>query len=412
MVNILITDSVFPKNAGDSAILIGMLEDLKKSFPHADITILSKYHEAAKERLSYPFLPNLFDSVRGWGGKGYPFDLPAILKAICRLTRNGVEHCGLDESVLEAYGEADLVISCGGGFINDYYNVYKVLAGYYVAHLFGKPTAIYAQSIGPLNLPVRRMLARAILDEFTVIATRDARSKIILEKIGVRKPEIVVAADASLNLPPADGKRATELLETLGLDPRKNYIAFSVRKWIYPSSPRPEKPFRNYVEELAKTADYLVDAHGVEVVFISTCNEEDYAFNDPQVAAQIIARMRHAEKATNVRGVYDPRDIKAIMGVMYVGICTRMHPLIFCTSMGVPAVGVEYEFKTREYLQALGLEEYCVRIEDITHEKLIMLIEDLIRKRARIAGQLKEKVKTLQRRSREVARILATKVGQ
>ncbi len=408
MVNILITDSVFPKNAGDAAILLGMLEDLESVFPKAEITVLSKYPDAARSRLSYTVLPGLFDDVRGWLGKGYPFDLPEIARSVYHASRKELQKSGLNESVLEAYQDADIVISCGGGFINDYYNVYKVFSGYYVAFCFGKPLVIYAQSIGPFEKFVRRSLARLILNKFSLIVTRDSRSEEILRRLGVDKPRIVVGSDAGLNLPVADTKRLTALLKSLGLDPSEDYIGISVRKWIYPGHSNPRRLHRKYICELAKMADDFIRNCDARVVFVSTCNEEDYGFNDPKVADEIIKQMRHPERTVNVRGVYDPRDIKAVMAIMRICICTRMHALMFSTTMGVPSIGIEYEFKTREYLKALGLEKYVVRIDEISHNTLLELTDSLLSQYDAIRNRMKAKIQALQSKNKAATRLLAS----
>jgi colanic acid/amylovoran biosynthesis protein len=105
--------------------------------------------------------------------------------------------------VLEAVRQADLVVSSGGGFVNDVFwwhgvGVLSVLA---MAQRLGKPTAMFGQGIGPLTHPVLTRLVTLIMPRLLVIGLREGSSSIpLLTSHGVERERIQVTGDDSLLL--------------------------------------------------------------------------------------------------------------------------------------------------------------------------------------------------------------------
>jgi len=401
---ILITDSVYPKNGGDSAILLQIIEDLGEKIPSADFTVLSRYSDSAEKELKWPVLQPL--GGENIFGKNFPFNLIQLTRASIFILFGKFEGKGPEKRTLRAYKEADCVISCGGGFIRDGYDLLGKLFGFMVARSFGKPLVIYAQSIGPLDKIYTKLPVRWVLDKFDLIITRDAHSAETLKSIGVVGPRIEVTADAAINLKPGSKERAREILEENLSSSERPLVGISVREWIYPSVNR-KNQLDHYTKTIARIADHVVDELGADVIFISTCNAPNYRYNDPKIAAGIKKEMANQKRATIIKEDYPVRDIKGLIGKMDLCICTRMHPLIFATTMGVPTVGISYEFKTMEYMRALGLEEYVVDIVDVDYDELKEKVDKAWERREEIGKKLKERVPILRKKAGLSAELVA-----
>lgn len=105
--------------------------------------------------------------------------------------------------LLDAIRDADIVVSSGGGFINDVWwwhgaGVLSVLA---MAQRLGKPTAMFGQGIGPLTNPLLRRHVRSTMPRLCVIGLREGvMSPAVLEVHGVARAQLTVTGDDALEL--------------------------------------------------------------------------------------------------------------------------------------------------------------------------------------------------------------------
>ena len=166
---ILITDFQCASNRGDAAILEGIVHSLGEYLPGAVITVMTGYPESAE----------IINQVNSAKQKMVPFRWAGIKKNIASLYlligaffyRRGIDLPGMKMLInrlsLEPYLDADLIISTGGGFLNDFYTPANLgrFWGLYFTKMLGKPVVIYAQSIGPLNKPFYRWIARCVLNK-------------------------------------------------------------------------------------------------------------------------------------------------------------------------------------------------------------------------------------------------------
>src|SRR5579864_1697438 len=169
-------------NAGDEAILAGMLGELRQQIPGLDPVVVSA--DPASTAAAYRV------------AAVSKIDKPALIAAV---------------------RDCDLILLGGGGLLQDYwrmdigdlfrpdahaaYSAYAALAA-----LFDKPLILYAVGVGPLRTDEGRRSARMICDEARLITVRDAESKTLLEELGVDGDRVHVTADPAFRLTvPATG---------------------------------------------------------------------------------------------------------------------------------------------------------------------------------------------------------------
>jgi colanic acid/amylovoran biosynthesis protein len=316
---ILVTDAFCSANRGDAAILDGILTGLRARLPDVALTVSTRF-------------PGLTRKMHG---------VDAIDD------RDVV-------AVAEAIDAADLVVGCGGSYLTDLYtlDLQPRLATIHAAARAGKRFVVFAQSIGPFKSPLSRMAARNALQDATWIHVRDPASAAVVRELGVTTP-VSVGVDAAVLGRPAPAPRGTPA----------PLLGVTVRRWHFPGSDDPAACQERYERAVAEACDaWAADTGGV-VRFLSNCTSlGGYAQDDRVTARRVAERMR--AKAEVVDAIDLPFDVvrgQAAACDMLLG--TRMHSLIFATTAGVPAVGIAYEFKTGEWLEAVGLGDYWRPIE-------------------------------------------------
>ena len=162
-------------NAGDEAVLAGMLATFREADPDLAVTVLSGDPEHTRRT------------------HGVAAVRRADVSAVARALR-----------------ASDGLVSGGGSLLQDRTSPRPVAYYAGVMHLArftGRPYAIHAQGLGPIRLLPNRWLAASALRGAAGVSLRDAASLNLARALGVRR-HIELAPDPALALAPArDGER-------------------------------------------------------------------------------------------------------------------------------------------------------------------------------------------------------------
>lgn len=198
-------------NIGDIAMLQACVFRLHDLWPDADIQVLAD----SPERLAQ-YCPGLTAVSPSIIGRSAPSRIPLSFRPAAEKVERRArslqagrkpELAGNDlrwePSRLHAIRQADIVVSSGGGFINDVFwrHGAKVMGSLAVAQRFGKPTAVFSQGIGPLtNAALIRLLMHS-MPRLAVIGLREGLgSAALLGKCGVESERFQVTGDDALLL--------------------------------------------------------------------------------------------------------------------------------------------------------------------------------------------------------------------
>jgi len=326
------------KNAGDEAILAGILQEIERRDPEACFTVFS-FDPADTER-------------RHAVGRR--------LEAISTSLRS-------PSRIRAAMRTSDLLISGGGSFLHEadfelHGRSYLFREGklrpvpYFLsivllARAQGLPVMWYAQGLGPLHtLSARRMVARAA-SASQAVTWRDPGSARLAYEVGVRAPVQLVVPDPAYALTPADPEAARAELSRCGVVPGSRYLAVCPRPWLGRSG---------YLQALGEALEKAGTALDLEIVFVPF-----HEIQDPPVCETLAAQPGFAGRAHVLPPVISPALLAAVLGGAELAVAMRLHGGILAATAGTPAVVVDYDPKTRAFARQTGQLWWAVKVDDL-----------------------------------------------
>ena len=403
MTRLLITDSV-PLNTGDAAILHGILVLLKRALPKADVRIHVHQHDlAAKRYRDLPLYRSLGESSREFPPRlfwRFPASLryKAAVASPFRAMRTPVPlvTSAAERSSINDYLWADAIISCGGSFLTDTYSLDNTLAGYDLGLALGKRMILLGQTLGPFRQENKAALVGGFLQRFDLVVVRDERSMDTGRKLRLSNEKLLLGVDMAFNLEaqPAQGRAGNEPIR----------VGVSVRKWLYPNSTQPDRAHVSYVSRMARALDLLLARSSAVITFISTCQgEADYPYHDDRVAEEVRSLMEFRDRTNVDHSFNTPLEFTQKIAGMDAFLGTRMHSCILALLAGVPAINLEYEFKSRELYRRLGCEEFVLDVSTFQPDDVAEMLQAFLDQRETIGERFVTGVKSLQGFNREAA---------
>lgn len=308
-------------NAGDEAVLAGVIARLRAADPGAAITVISGN-------------PNGTAKIHGVQaiGRSNIAQLRILLK------------------------KTDLFLLGGGGLLQDRTSrrsLWYYLAMMHWARLSGAKTACYAIGAGPLLHSSSHRLIRKTLSNCSAVSVRDAESARELIKCGggAQRPAchrsepipIEITADAALAMPAVtDAERAEALVSLAGRDqgsaPR--CITVAIRPYAYLQL---DQSWLETLAKLLRDASILMDA---TIVLLPMHDGVDQPISE--ALAALIGDRAFSVKTASYR------EAAAIIAVSEIVLAMRLHALVFAAQSGVPAIGIEYDRKVGRFAQMAG----------------------------------------------------------
>lgn len=328
------------RNSGDDALLMSIIDDLKKYKESPNITVLSA-NPAETERIYR-------------------------VKAINRLN---------PFKVISHIKNADMLISGGGTLIQDSTSTKSLL--YYLSVIrmatkAGTKVMLYSNGIGPLNRKMNIKKTKKVLDDVDLITLRDKASYDELNRIGVSKPKMLVTADPAFILDGADKTIGWDILEKAGVPKGKRIMGISVRRWYSIGD--------GFEEIIAEVCDYAAEKYGLYPVLVPMQKSKDLL-----ISQNIKKRVKH--ECVILEGERDVRDVIAINGCMDVCIAMRLHMLIYSAINATPIIGIAYDPKISRFMEDIGQDRY-IDIKHLDADRLKKMVDDCMENQDKIRESL------------------------
>ncbi|MGO7041047.1 polysaccharide pyruvyl transferase family protein [Rhizobium acaciae] len=268
---------------------------------------------------------------------------------------------------IRIYSQADLVVSTGGTYLVEHYNMDTCFAEFEKDFALGKPLVLFTQSLGPYEDPKNIAEMKKVVTNAKLILLRDEKSEKNLRMIGVDSNNLAVVSDSVFAF--AD-------IQTLqspfpGIKQRRMRVAVSVRKWQHFDNLSADEGMERYTQSVARAVNALIKEKNCEVVFLSTCQGiEEYRYDDSRVGQEIYEMLDvDAQRSASVdRDFHTPHELMEKLRHFDFVISTRMHMAILALCVGVPVLPIAYEFKTTELFGNLKQAEWVTDISDMDPE--------------------------------------------
>jgi len=351
------------KNIGDDAMLMAILDNLKKYKKDIRTVVLSRDPDETRRLYGT-------DSIK----------------------RTNMVY------VFKAMKNAKLFIYGGGNIIQDNTStrsLFYYLSTIWLAKLMKLKVMFYANGFGPLNKRINMKLTKEIMNQVDVITLREELSFNELRRLGVDKPRIVLTADPALTVemdpePDIDSIFINENIELTG-----PYMGFSVRQW---------QGREKYEEIIAKAADYMIDRYGVKPVFIPMHNPGDL-----MAIESVVRRMKG--RGYIIKNKYSVSQMLGIISRMDLLAGMRLHALIFAAGLGVPIIGLAYEPKIEGFLQYIN-QASAGDVRQLDLDRFKDLLDRVWHNKAVISKQLKRDMARLKEKAYENSKIAVDLINQ
>ena len=280
---------------------------------------------------------------------------------------------------LQIYRSADFVVTTGGTYLVENYNLKKRIFQFRIDSLLQKAPIFFTQSLGPFNNGYNRTSLKSVLNESPLILLRDEKSFGHISNIVTDRKKCHVVADAVFAL--VDARRIKDILASSTPPAPSGRVGISVRNWNYVKDG--QDGMHRYIEAVRELVASLVQ-QGKKVTFVSTCQGvPEYAHDDSKTARAIVAELEPsiAESVTIDASFHTPEQLMEVVKGFDFVVATRMHMMIMSLCVGTPVLPIAYEFKTKELAARLGISEVLMDIDTITAEeaagKLKRFLENL-----------------------------------
>lgn len=411
--NVLVTCTVL-LNMGDAAILEGLVETLQSAYGSETKIVIHDMDPTAS--ISYypdtdiqPMLHAAFHGPSRFRGALQRLGVPSrwtraanerrmwVGARLLRDHRRAARWILMENEyqALAAFRDADVVMTTGGTYLVENYSLKPRILDYQVALFFDKPLVFFTQSLGPFHQPRNQRTLRPIFDQAALVLLRDDRSRRHLLEIGVRPDRLHVVPDSAFALAnPSAWKTRSDKAKHVAGPPR---IAVSVRDWHHFKRKDNETGMADYTEAVQTLVTRLVREDQADVVFLSTCQGvPEYRLDDSRVAMEMVAGLPQdvRERVHVDQDFHTPSEYQAAVSTCDLVVATRMHAAILSLGAGVPVVPIEYEFKTRELFDKMGLADIVLDIEDVGGDRLTAVVRKTLSDMDSLAPQFERFVTT------------------
>jgi len=420
--HILVINLHSSHNSGDAALTAMALQQLSRNFPHSQLTLAMNYpqthsgdetvvgsfiywvhrpSEKGRMRWDYAALLRL-SLVSLWGVFTY-----RVWQRPCLLGLSAEQRHSL-----QAYFEADLVVSAPGNFVysSGRFGLTLLLVAYTMAYalLAGKPLYLLPQSIGPLRRRRDQRLIRWILNRARLIMVREPVSLEAVCQIGVSNPKCLLIPDLAFTFRGVPTPQAQAWLSSLGVNVSGVFplLGLTVIDWGAQSA-QPAIQQR-YEDALVAAVVHFLETSGGQAIFFPQVRGAASTDDDLTPTRRVVERLRGQNMPVIfIEGPVSPELLQAAYGLMDVFIGTRMHSNIFALTAGVPVIAIAYRYKTQGIMQMLGLEDWVIDIHQVTGEMLIARLERLWPERAALRQHIQARVGVLAEQASQAGKFIA-----
>lgn len=420
---ILITNAHSIRNSGDAVLLQVTLQEVERCFPEAEVVVALNdpegYTPFGAETAVGSFV-HWFKSTYGERGSWRKLNLllaPVLLgwAVLVALSYRfwGRAQCWHPQpayrNLLQAYLDADLIVSCPGNFFVSGSGIGLPLllafwsAGY--GWLAGKPLYMMQQSVGPFRRQWEYRVARWLFERVRIVVVRDDRSVQTLVTAGLEQAQIIMLPDAAFLFQGTGNplRLADEIAQTPGA--QRPFIGVTVIDFAIQN--RLFNRQDAYENALVTALNAFATRHGGTVFLFPQVTGPSQAEDDRIPSRRVATGLRaRGASVVLIDATWSPDELQTAYGQMDIFVGTRLHSNIFALTAGTPVVAIAYFYKTFGIMQMLGLSEWALDIWTVTDQELSQRLELLWQQRAVLRRHLGSVLPQLKHETRRACELI------
>ncbi|MGB0388505.1 MAG: polysaccharide pyruvyl transferase family protein [Ardenticatenaceae bacterium] len=399
--NILILNLHSALNLGDDAIMSETLRGVRELYPKATITAAANDPASWQKYDKINVVGSLATWVverkeEEWRWRKVLFVLYAGLLAMAavvyRISRVRIRFGNRQQrALLNAYYDADLVLSCGGG--NFYAHgslsiaLFCSLLTLAFAKALGKKLIMLPQSIGPISGHLQQVIAKMVFNRVDRILVREHKSVDFLRNIGVRQP-VHLLPDLAFGFPSQDDQDDRTSLGIEASDTLRIGVTVMDRG-------AQEKQFggqQGYERALESVLLRLNQERQAHIYLFVQCYGPTPDQDDRLCTRRLYERLKQqVSTLTLLDSFSSASELKRAYKQMDCIIGTRMHTGIFALTKCVPVVLIAYQPKAFGVMKSFGLERFCSSIEEVRESELYDQLQEVLNHRSQLQKYISQR---------------------
>jgi len=335
-----IVDTNALANKGSYARLAGLLQAVHTNLPNYEVTIFHRYYDEVTND-TIEDLKKFHSDIRIRRHPWYNEKNSAFYTTISFLiffTFHAIQQMATPKNKAFFY-DYDAILDLNliePDSFNDKKIILKnifgqlfVLLSVWNLSLSKKKVIICSATIGPYSSPLLEFLAIRILNKVSLITLREAFSRDYLNSLGIDKPKIHVTADLAF-LMEINEDINFNIAKTLNLQKDMGIII-----GICPAAMMNSKLQEDeYIQLLSELSDFLIEKTNATILYLAN------TFQDISLVEKIYNTVKNPQKTRIVPFGASAREIKSVIGICNLFICSRFHALVASTSIGTPSIGL------------------------------------------------------------------------
>lgn len=367
------------KNAGDLVLNNTALQLIRAEFPQAEITVsINDLDETQKLDGKLTILPSLLYWMKFehgyWNAKKSVALLWSLLKF--RFAKQQKSSKSDWAPLLEAYASADIIMSCPGNFLytSGFFSIPFLVSclTLQIAHWVNKPLYLLPQTIGPVTKWREKRYLSRILKRARLVFVRDAISETLTtDQLNVTPQQVKLVPDTAFASQMQDPTAGLKLLAKYQVDPQNDRLV-GITTIDWGAQFEPFKTQSTYEAGLvAAVRTLLTEQKQVKVILFSQVFGPNRASDDRHTAKRIFEQLKDlAPNVVFIKEELDSNTLKSAYGTMDFFVGSRLHSNIFALVQEIPVVAIQYQYKTAGIMTMAGLQDYVIKIEDVSPETM------------------------------------------
>lgn len=326
-------------NRGVDALVASKAAELRKTFPGAEVHVLTSSPEVNEALLQRRDLPFHYDpyAERRYRSFIYPGSRRWKFRQVTGRPRSLSALSGLAR-------QFDLAVATGGDNMSSDYGTPSIyLAALHQIADEGVPIAMLGQSIGPFRQAEHRESFVRLANRCALVTVRETASlAYVLDDLKLPKEKVQLTADTAFLLEPSAPDWAGKVMASFGIDLARPVIALSASGGIASFAAADQQ---RHLEALERMTRRLMAETGAQVLLIPHVEDHRASNNDLIVCDDLMRRMDYPADLRLARGFFTSNDYKAIVARCDMVVAERMHVAIAGLSSGLPVFVIGYSVK-------------------------------------------------------------------